>query len=86
MHFLNGLIGNRKKTVLGFGILSKDLSSLLFEPDEFGGFTLIRLMSSGKLESQRYYASWDLVRKLEEAHKDPLLCSKDNLLFSFGDE
>ncbi|EEF32019.1 uncharacterized protein LOC8263218 [Ricinus communis] len=76
----------KKDIVLGFGILSKDLSSLLFESDEFGGFTLIRLMSSGKLESQRYHASWDLVRKSEQAHRDPLLCSEDNLLFSLGEE
>ncbi|RVW95670.1 hypothetical protein CK203_031609 [Vitis vinifera] len=50
----------KKDIVVGFGILDKDLSALLYEPDSFGGFTLIRLMSSGKLESQRYYASWDL--------------------------
>ncbi|KAF2289460.1 hypothetical protein GH714_036360 [Hevea brasiliensis] len=76
----------KKDIVLGFGILSNDLSSLLFESDEFGGFTLIRLMSSGKLESQRYYASWDLVRKLEAAHRDQLLCFGDNLLYSLEDE
>ncbi|KDP24605.1 hypothetical protein JCGZ_25521 [Jatropha curcas] len=76
----------KKDSVLGFGILSNDLSSLLFESDEFGGFTLIRLMSSGKFESQRYVASWDLVRKLEAAHTDPLLCLEDKLLYSLDDE
>ncbi|XP_050230114.1 uncharacterized protein LOC126679182 isoform X2 [Mercurialis annua] len=76
----------KKERILGFGILSKDLSSLLFESDEYGGFTLIRLMSSGKLELQRYYASWDLVTKLEEGHRDPLLCNEDNLLFSLDNE
>lgn len=76
----------KRDIVLGFGILSNDLSSLLFESDEFGGFTLIRLMSSGKLELQRYCASWNLVRKLEAAHRDPLLCFRDNLLYSLEDE
>ncbi|CAL8084011.1 unnamed protein product [Prunus armeniaca] len=47
----------KKEIVLGFGIVNKDLSALLSEPDEFGGFTLIRLMSSGKRELQRYCAS-----------------------------
>ncbi|CAB4294148.1 unnamed protein product [Prunus armeniaca] len=52
----------KKEIVLGFGIVNKDLSALLSEPDEFGGFTLIRLMSSGKLELQRYCASFDSFR------------------------
>jgi hypothetical protein len=71
---------------LGFGVLSNDLSSLLFEPDEFGGFVLIRLMSSGKLESQRYCASWELVKNIEVAQRDPMLHSEDNLLYFMGDE
>ncbi|MBA0687856.1 hypothetical protein Goari_015356, partial [Gossypium aridum] len=33
--------------------LSRDLSKLVCESDEFGGFTLIRLMSSGRIEAQR---------------------------------
>ncbi|CAK7324860.1 unnamed protein product [Dovyalis caffra] len=76
----------KKDIVLGFGVLSNDLSSLLFELDEFGGFVLIRLMSSGKLESQRYCASWELVKNLEVAHRDPMLLSEDNLLYFIGDE
>ncbi|KAJ6881687.1 hypothetical protein NC651_028323 [Populus alba x Populus x berolinensis] len=73
----------KKDIVLGFGVLSNDLSSLLFEPDEFGGFVLIRLMSSGKLESQRYCASWELVKNIEVAQRDPMLHSEDNLLYSW---
>ncbi|KAJ6672720.1 TATA BOX-BINDING PROTEIN ASSOCIATED FACTOR RNA polymerase I SUBUNIT C [Salix viminalis] len=76
----------KKDMVLGFGVLSNDLSSLLFEPDEFGGFALIRLMSSGKLESQRYCASWDLVKNIEVAQRDPMPHSEDNLLYFMGDE
>lgn len=72
---------HKKEIVLGFGIVNKDLSSLLSEPDEFGGFTLIRLMSSGKLELQRYCASWDSVKKVEEPHRE-LLHFKDYLLYS----
>lgn len=59
----------KKEIVLGFGILSKDHSALLSEPDEFGGFTLVRLLSSGKLESQRYSASWESVKMIEEGHR-----------------
>ena len=74
----------KKDIVVGFGILDKDLSALLYEPDSFGGFTLIRLMSSGKLESQRYYASWDLVKKSEIAHNNSLSDFKD-YMYSMGD-
>lgn len=77
---------HKKDIVLGFGILNRDLSELACESDEFGGFTLIRLMSSGKIEAQRYCASWDLVRKLDIAHKEPLLNFEDSLLYSFGDD
>ncbi|XP_034205564.1 uncharacterized protein LOC117619670 [Prunus dulcis] len=75
----------KKEIVLGFGIVNKDLSALLSEPDEFGGFTLIRLMSSGKLELQRYCASFDSVQKVEESHGEHLLF-KDYLLYSPVDE
>ncbi|KAM5573941.1 hypothetical protein ABKV19_013455 [Rosa sericea] len=71
----------KKEIVLGFGIVNKDMSSLLSEPDEFGGFTLIRLMSSGKLELQRYCASWDSIKEVEESHGE-LLHFKDHLLYS----
>uniref|UniRef100_A0A2P2JE29 Uncharacterized protein MANES_14G172500 n=1 Tax=Rhizophora mucronata TaxID=61149 RepID=A0A2P2JE29_RHIMU len=76
----------KKDIVLGFGILSNNISSLIFEPDDSGGFTLIRLTSLGKLELQRYCASWGLVRKLEVAHKPSLLCFEGNLLHSMGNE
>ena len=68
----------KKAVVLGFGIINTDFCP---KPDEFGGFTLIRLLSSGKLESQRYSASWDSIKLLEEPHKnlsqfeDYLMCS-----------
>ncbi|CAL9004759.1 unnamed protein product [Prunus brigantina] len=75
----------KKEIVLGFGIVNKDLSAVLSEPDEFGGFTLIRLMSSGKLELQRYCASFDSVKKVEESHGEHLLF-KDYLLYSLVDE
>ncbi|KAK2984477.1 hypothetical protein RJ640_004267 [Escallonia rubra] len=72
---------HKKEIVLGFGILHKDLSAQLFEPDSFGGFTLIRLMSSGSLESQRYLASWEFVNFNEEAHNNPPLRLEDTLLY-----
>ncbi|KAF5462782.1 hypothetical protein F2P56_018763 [Juglans regia] len=74
----------KKEIVLGFGILNKGLSAQLAESDEFGGFTLIRLMSSGKLELQRYCASWDPVKKLKEFHRE-FLQFEDNFLFTTED-
>ncbi|KAA8546246.1 hypothetical protein F0562_003015 [Nyssa sinensis] len=74
----------KKEIVLGFGILNKDLSAQLSEPDSFGGFTLIRLMSSGKLESQRYCASWESVKLLEEAHNQSSLHFENSLLYAVG--
>ncbi|PON44198.1 TATA box-binding protein associated factor RNA polymerase I subunit C, partial [Parasponia andersonii] len=55
---------HKKELVLGFGILNKNISSMLSESDEFGSFTLVRLMSTGKLESQRYSASWGYIKSL----------------------
>ncbi|KAF5751291.1 hypothetical protein HS088_TW02G00304 [Tripterygium wilfordii] len=72
--------------VLGFGVLSKDLSSLLSESGESGGFMLIRLMSSGKLESQRYSASWSLVKKFDGTHGVSLPPVLDNGLYDMGVE
>ncbi|KAH7543073.1 hypothetical protein FEM48_Zijuj02G0144600 [Ziziphus jujuba var. spinosa] len=69
----------KKDIVLGFAIINNDLSALLSEPDEFGGFTLIRLLSSGKLESQRFSASWDPLKRLEDFHGD--LSKFENSLF-----
>lgn len=76
----------KKDLVLGFGILDKNLSSQLFEPDEFGGFSLIRLMSSGKLESQRYCALWDFGKGFKEPHNEPLLHFESNLTHPVGEE
>ncbi|KAK8688842.1 hypothetical protein V6N13_087580 [Hibiscus sabdariffa] len=76
----------KKDIVLGFGILSRDLLELVHESDEFGGFTLIRLMSSGKIEAQRYCASWDLVHSFDPAHRETLFNFEDSLLCSLGDD
>ncbi|XP_057782867.1 uncharacterized protein LOC131000801 [Salvia miltiorrhiza] len=47
---------HKKELILGFGILKPDLSAKLSSFGSFGGFTLIRLTSSGKLEAQNYLA------------------------------
>lgn len=75
----------KKEIVVGFGIINNDLASLLSEPDKYGGFTLVRLMSSGRLELQRYQASWVPDRKSEDCHEQSL-CLDRHLLFSVGDE
>ncbi|CAL5203127.1 unnamed protein product [Lathyrus oleraceus] len=69
----------KKEMVLGFSIISNDLASLLHEPDEHGGFTLVRITSSGRFELQRYHASWCLDRKLEDCHEADL-CMESHLL------
>ncbi|KAL7164429.1 hypothetical protein ACSBR2_040361 [Camellia fascicularis] len=75
----------KKDIVLGFGILDRDLHAELSEQDGFGGFTLIRLMSSGKLESQRYCASWEFMKVLTKVHKEPSLHFEDTLLYAMGE-
>ncbi|TKY52670.1 taf1c protein [Spatholobus suberectus] len=75
----------KKEIVLGFGVLSNDLAALLCEPDEYGGFTLIRLMSSGRFELQRYHASWAQARNLEDCH-DQVFCLDRHLLYPVSDE
>ncbi|XAR65417.1 hypothetical protein NMG60_11009543 [Bertholletia excelsa] len=75
----------KKEIALGFGILDKDLHAKLSQPGGYGGFTLIRLMSSGKLELQRYQASWEFIEVLKEAHKESSLRFEDSLLYTIGD-
>ena len=72
---------HKKELALGFVILNKDLSAMLSESNEFGGFTLIRLMSSGKLESQSYYA----LGKLKELHTERFHF-KDKSFYIMDDE
>ncbi|KAK9989757.1 hypothetical protein SO802_029996 [Lithocarpus litseifolius] len=72
---------HKKELALGFVILNKDLSAMLSESNEFGGFTFIRLMSSGKLESQSYCA----LGKLKELHTERFHF-KDNSLYIMDDE
>lgn len=60
---------HKKELLLGFGILKPDLSSQLSSFGSFGGFTLIRLTSSGKLEAQNYVASWRSDKVSEAGHK-----------------
>lgn len=60
----------KKELVMGFGFVEQEISSRLGEPDNFGGFHLIRLMSSGKLEVQKYCASWRLEHISEKAHRE----------------
>lgn len=73
----------KRELVLGFGILGSDLSLPTSDNDEYGSFTLIRLMSSGKLEYQRYSASWDFGRSCKN---DVKLSFVDNGLCSVVEE
>lgn len=74
----------KKELVLGFFILDKEFSSLLPKPGELGGFTLIRLMSSGKLELEQYCASWK-VMVVASGHEETEKYIKDSPLCCMGD-
>ncbi|XP_071723970.1 uncharacterized protein [Rutidosis leptorrhynchoides] len=76
----------KKEFVLGFGILDSDISSQLFDPDIFGGFTLVTLTSSGNLESHRYCASWDYSKTSGKGHIEQALGSEDSVLYETGEE
>ncbi|CAN0883983.1 hypothetical protein LINGRAHAP2_LOCUS14705 [Linum grandiflorum] len=66
--FTEDVFPEKRDMVIGFGILSGHDDD--DDDDEFGGFSLIRLMSSGKVELQRYYASCDLVKMLKHHQTD----------------
>ncbi|KAK4258370.1 hypothetical protein QN277_007828 [Acacia crassicarpa] len=74
----------KKEMILGFSILNNNLASKLCEQDKHGGFTLIRLMSSGKLELQRYQASWVTEKKSKNCNG--LGVQLNGYLFSTTDE
>ncbi|XP_058096109.1 uncharacterized protein LOC131241325 [Magnolia sinica] len=83
----------KKEMVLGFCILPeylflpKPACGLENAPEDngLGGFTLIRLMSSGKLELQRYRASCDFVG-IKCDRKEASLHFEDSLLYSWDQE
>ncbi|XP_057518002.1 uncharacterized protein LOC130798923 [Amaranthus tricolor] len=78
---------SKRQLVLGFLILRKNLCSLLPEIGEHGGFTLVRLMSNGTLQSQQYCASWEMTCSiLTTAHGEMSQPCRDSLLCSMGDE
>ncbi|KAK6116044.1 hypothetical protein DH2020_008313 [Rehmannia glutinosa] len=71
----------KKHLILGFGILESNLSAQLSSLNSFGGFMLIRLTSSGKLEAQHYHAAWDPEKFSEAGHKRKSIYLEDNLLY-----
>lgn len=75
---------HKKELILGFGILKPDLSAKLSSFGSFGGFTLIRLTSIGKLEAQNYLAAWGSDKFLEAGHKRKSIQLEDNLLYDYN--
>lgn len=73
----------KKDLILGFGIVKPELSAQLSSVDSFGGFMLLRLTSSGRLEMQQFSAVWESKSIMEEGHKRKRLCSEDNLLYDY---
>ncbi|KAL8485493.1 hypothetical protein ACS0TY_027692 [Phlomoides rotata] len=72
---------HKKDLILGFGILKPDLFAHLSSLDSNGGFMLIRLTSSGKLEAQKYFADWGFGKFPEAGHKRKYMFLEDNLLY-----
>ncbi|GAA0176994.1 DNA-directed RNA polymerase [Lithospermum erythrorhizon] len=75
----------KEDLVTGFGFVEQNISSQLDGPNNFGGFHLIRLMSSGKLEVQRYCAEWKLEHISEKAHKESVFDVEDSHLYDIGE-
>lgn len=71
----------KKDVVLGFAILPLENFPQFPKRDNSGGFFLIRLMSSGKLEAQIYCATSEFHKISSEAHVKPLSDSGDNLFY-----
>ncbi|XP_073310032.1 uncharacterized protein [Primulina huaijiensis] len=71
----------KKQSVLGFGILDANLFAQLSTPYNFGGFILIRLMSSGKLEAQQFHVSWESHRCSDMAYRRINIDLEDNHLY-----
>ncbi|KAF9596383.1 hypothetical protein IFM89_009731 [Coptis chinensis] len=76
----------KKERVLGFSILGGDVSDRHPESDGCSGFTLIRLVSSGKLELQKYVASWDSMCWKLERSSERSSHVDDSLLSLFVDQ
>nr|GMC71917.1 Serine/threonine-protein kinase cdc7 [Ipomoea batatas] len=74
----------KKDIILGFGILENDLHVQWDNCEKSVGFSLIRLMSSGKLEAQRYSAAWEFDKILEAAHEESTFSIEDNFLYDIG--
>ncbi|KAL5989177.1 hypothetical protein ACLOJK_010067 [Asimina triloba] len=80
----------KRDLMFGFLILPEDVRMPISqqnapESNGLGGFTLIRLMASGKLELQRYQASGDFVN-IKCENKESSLHSVDPLLYSRDQE
>lgn len=78
----------RQKTgvVLGFGIFSGHPLAHLAKLDTVDGFLLIRLMSSGKLEAQRYHAVRECGRISDDAYRKTFCKSQADLLYDMSNE
>ncbi|KAL1566270.1 hypothetical protein AAHA92_01900 [Salvia divinorum] len=72
---------DKKGLILGFGILKPQFSVQPSSFGSFGGFTLIRLTSSGKLEAQNYLAAWRSDKVLEAGHKRKRIHLEDIQLY-----
>ncbi|KAF5183219.1 hypothetical protein FRX31_027192, partial [Thalictrum thalictroides] len=76
----------KKERILGFCLFGKNLSDSQTEADGLGGFTLIKLVSFGKLESQKYTASCNFTSRKKEEFRKKTSQVVDSFLDLFVDQ
>ncbi|XP_076896791.1 uncharacterized protein LOC143549901 [Bidens hawaiensis] len=76
----------KKDFVFGFGFLDKEVSSHVFKPDNFGGFSVVTLTASGNLELHRYRASWDSSRASDKGHIEQAFDVEDSVYYEAGED
>ncbi|KAI3861745.1 hypothetical protein MKW92_053080 [Papaver armeniacum] len=67
-----------KRKIMGFCIITEDLLDIHLEPGVGGSFGLIRLLPSGKIESEMYSASWEFDRPSAIEHLKPAVSSDED--------
>ncbi|KAK9123669.1 hypothetical protein Sjap_013271 [Stephania japonica] len=78
----------KEELVMGFCIIADNSSESDSEPktSDVGGFTMIKLVSSGNLKARKYYASWDSIRPSSKAREKASSCDDGSELYLVGDQ
>ncbi|KAK9169112.1 hypothetical protein Syun_001252 [Stephania yunnanensis] len=78
----------KEELVMGFCIIAENSSESDSKPksSDVGGFTMIKLVSSGNLKSRKYHASWDSIRPSSKASEKASSCDDGSQLHLVGDQ